>query len=99
MQGMLFLREVDGGPITRIINTHLLAMAAASPENSEWTQLICGNANITMHMPLAAFIAELERLITKNYRVSLEQSVQWHEKRMADTEKVMKSALRGLHDQ
>jgi hypothetical protein len=96
MQSILFLRETDDGEINRLINIDLLSAASPSPENLDWTLVICGFATITIHMPFSKFLEHVQTLIAENYRVSSESSIQWHKKRIADTEESLNAVL-GAH--
>ena len=53
---LFFYLQKKMGLLSRIFNLDLLAMAAPSPENPEWTFVVCGIANITIHMPFADFL-------------------------------------------
>jgi hypothetical protein len=94
MQSMLFLRSTDDGPIDRIINIDLLSTAAPHADNPEWTRLQSGLSDITLHMPFAQFLKQVEHLIAENYRVGTETSARWHKKRMEDSEEMMKSVMK-----
>ena len=93
MQSLLILKPRDDADPDRIINIDLMSTACVSSTNSEWTQVICGYADITLHIPFSEFLKQVQHLIAENYRVSAETSVQWHKKRMADMEAAMKAAI------
>ena len=93
MQSIMFLRATEDGPVERLINLDQLSTASPSSENPEWTRAICGLSDTTIHMPFAEFVKQVEHLIAENYRISTETSAQWHAKRMADSEKMMKEVL------
>jgi hypothetical protein len=85
MQSILFLRDVDDGEVTRLINIDLIVTAAPHQDNPKHTRLLSAGADITLHMPFPRFLEQVEHLIKENYRVSHEASVSWYKKRMDDT--------------
>ena len=90
---LFFLSSKEDGPTDRIFNLDLLAMAAPSPENPEWTFVVCGIANITIHIPFADFLSKMENHIADKYRVEMENSAKWHNKRVVDSEQTMRSVM------
>jgi hypothetical protein len=95
MQSLLFLNSPESGEIDRIINIDLLSTACVHNENPEWTRLICGFSDITIHIKLADFVEKVKELVAANYKVSLQNSAYWHEKRMQDMQTVMGKVLNG----
>ena len=97
MQSLLLLKSSDEGPVDRLINIGLLSMASPHPENPEHTRCCCGVFDITIQMPFVKFLEQVQYLIAENYRVGTENSIQWHKKRMTDTENMMKSVMQDHH--
>lgn len=92
MQSIMFLKPSDDKPIDRLVNLDHLASAYRADDGS--TVLIVLGAQITMGMKFEDFLEKVQALIAENYRISNESAAAWHNKRMKDTEEVLKEVMR-----
>jgi hypothetical protein len=97
MQSLLLLRNPETNEVDRIINIDLMSTAYVHSENAEWTRVICGLADITIHMKFSDFLKSVETLVAQNYKSSLESAAFWHEKRLKDQGTMMEDVLKNIH--
>jgi hypothetical protein len=95
MQSIMFLKSTEDGPVDRLINLDRLATAALDPDTGG-TIVIVSGAQIKIGIKFKDFLAQVEKLIAENYRISNKSYAVWHNKRQQDAEKTMRSVLSDL---